>query len=92
MKLLRADFLLVDNKLTALGFTLLDKQTIYMVLAAILNLGNIDFEENNNDGCFIRTESLKFLCSIAALLKIDESELKDALICHTRVVGNQQIK
>lgn len=89
---MRDDFLLVDEKLTALGFTSLDKQTIYMVLAAILNLGNIDFETNNNDGCFIQIESLKFLCSAAALLKIDESELKDALTCHTRVIGKQQIK
>lgn len=78
--------------MTALGFTSLDKQTIYTVLSGILNLGNIEFETDNDNGCIVPIESRTFLCSAAALLKIDESELQDALICHTRIVANQQIK
>lgn len=64
-----------------------------MVLSAILNLGNIQFDEStiDNSSC-IKNESQKFLYNTAALLKVNESELWDVLICFTREVGNQQIK
>lgn len=64
----------------------------YMVLSAILNLGNVEFEGNSNGGCFITNESQKFLCDAGTLLNIDKLELEDAMTSHTRVIGNQQIK
>lgn len=64
-----------------------------MVLSAILNLGNIQFEvASNDDDCFIKVETRMFLNNAAVLLKISEFELEDAITMHTRIVGNQQIK
>lgn len=64
-----------------------------MILSAILNLGNIEFESaTNDDSCFIALQSRCFLYNASALLKINETELENVLTCHTRIVGNQQIK
>lgn len=62
-----------------------------MILSAILSLGNIEFEENDSDGCFIKIESEKFLCDTSALLDTNKEDLQDALISHTRIIGNQVI-
>lgn len=63
-----------------------------MVLSAILNLGNIQFDESTDFGCFIMSHSQIFLCNVAALLNANQADLEDALTCHTRTIGNQQIK
>lgn len=89
---LRNKFDLVDSNLSMLGFTASIKNTIFMVLSAILNLGNIRFGTTNNDGCAIEIESRNYLANAAALLNVNELELEDALTCHTRFIGNQQIK
>lgn len=76
-----------------LGFTPNDKNIIYMVLSAILNLGNIQFESvTNGDGCSIQIQSRAFLCNAAALLKITEFELEDALTTRTIKAGTQTFK
>lgn len=64
-----------------------------MVVSAILNLGNIQFEEGNeNESACLKTQSRKFLYNAAALLKVPDSELEDVLLCHTRSVGSETIK
>lgn len=89
----REKFKLLDEQLSTVGLTTKQKNTIYMVLSAILNLGNIDFETvANNDGCSIKIDSRHFLCNAAALLNIKEVDLECALTSHTREIKNQQIK
>lgn len=85
-------FLLVDETLSSLGFTTSDKQTIHMNLSAILNLGNVEFVEDDSDYCVIRGESMKFLYYAADLLNIEQQQLSDALTTHTRLIGGQEIK
>lgn len=89
----RNSFKDLDEKLSSFGLTKINKNTIYMIVSAILNLGNIEFDERptDNTSC-IKNDSRKFLCSAAALLKITESELEDVLTCLTREVGHQKIK
>lgn len=87
------NFHLVDENLSAFGFSTNNKKHVYKVLSAILNLGNIRFEPSNNDeGISIEIKSRSFLCNAATLLKIDESELEDVLTNHIREVGQAQIK
>lgn len=64
-----------------------------MILSAILNLGNIEFETSlcTDESCSIKIESRKYLCNAAALLNLNEMELEDVLITHSREVNNQQI-
>lgn len=83
----------MDRKFSTLGFTAFEKNRIYMVLSAILNLGNIEFEPKANvESCSIEIGSRDYLSKASASLNIKEDELEDALICHTREVGIQQIK
>lgn len=83
----------MDANLNSLGFTKNNVVTIYKVLSAILNLGNIEFESSvNNESCSIKNESRKFLCNAAALIMVDELKLEGALIYYTRIVGGQEIK
>lgn len=86
-------FHLVDENLSTLGFSTNQKQAIYMVLSAILNVGNIHFDALiNDDRIQINVDSHGFLRNAAVLLKINESDLEDVLICHIREVGKTQIK
>lgn len=80
-------FQLVDENLSAVGFTTNQKQIIYMILSAVLNLGNIQFDSlTNEDGIYIEATSRNFLHNAAALLKVDELELEGVLISHIREV------
>lgn len=64
-----------------------------MVLSAILNLGNIQFDAlTNDDSSHIKIDSDNFLCNAAALLKVDKLELEDVLISRTRQIGKLQTK
>lgn len=85
-------FLRIENNLSLLGFSEQKRKTIYKILSAILNLGNIQFDELTNNGSTIKIDSRKFLCFSAALLGIDEIELEDALVTHTREVNKLKIK
>lgn len=64
-----------------------------MILAAILNLGNIQFESlSNDDGCNIETASRIYLCNAAALLGADEGDLEEGLTSRTLELASQKIK
>lgn len=85
----------MDKNLSALGFSTNQTQVIYVVLSAILNLGNIQFDENslaNDDSSYIKTDSRNFLRNAALLLKVDELELEGILISRTREIGKFQTK
>lgn len=63
-----------------------------MVLSAILNLGNIQFDASPNDDSCIKIDSRNFLTNAAALLKVDEMELENALTTHAGEIGKSIIK
>lgn len=82
------NFQAVDENSSLLGFAANHKKVIYMILSAVLNLGNIEFDINGD----IDVNSRTFLCNAAILLKLDELNLKDVLTIHTREIGKVQIK
>ena len=63
-----------------------------MILSAILNLGNIEFQTNTDDGCFIQIESEESLRNAALLLNVDKLVLQNALTSRSREIANQTIK
>lgn len=76
-----------------LGFTVEQKTIIYKSLSAILNIGNIEFQEMGiNEGCKVNTESRRFLFTAAIMLNLNEKELEEALTTYTRVTRNETIK
>ena len=56
------DFTLLDNAMNAVGITLTQKSDIYRVTAAVLHLGNVEFQENISDkkGAFLSIYGLFF--------------------------------
>lgn len=64
-----------------------------MILSAILNLGNIEFDAMlDDDHCSIGIESQTPLCNAAVLLNVDIKELGDALTSYTRLIRNQKFE
>lgn len=60
-----------------------DKLAIYKVVASVLHLGNISFEESPNDnrgGCQVKTESRQFLKTAADLMGIEAEDLQQCLL------------
>lgn len=76
-----------------LRFSIEQKATVYKTLSAILNVGNIQFEETGIDeGCSVDRESRGFLITAAAMLNFKEIELEETLTTYTRVTRNETIK
>jgi myosin-6 len=76
------DFLTLDGALSRLGLSDADRTQIYSTVAAVLHLGNVQFEENPEDtrgGCRVTSAATKSLNIASALLGIDPTELRQAL-------------
>ena len=77
------DFKSLDQALSRLGLNDFQKYEIYSLVAAVLHLGNIIFEENPDDvkgGCKLSPFSEKSLTITAKLIGVDPFELRQALI------------
>lgn len=76
------DFTALDSALSRLGLSENERLQIYTMVAAVLHLGNIEFEENPEDtrgGCRVANSKEKSLVVASKLLGIDPSELTQAL-------------
>lgn len=77
------DFNVLNQALTHLGLSNNQIMEIYSTVAAVLHLGNIEFEDNPEDskgGCRVAQSSERSLIMSAKLLGIDSNELCQALI------------
>ncbi len=78
------DFAILDKAMDHIGLAAEDKMNIYIVVAAVLHIGNIEFEddpESSKGGCRLKagtgTQSLNV---VAQMLGLDKDELQNALI------------
>lgn len=85
------DFDIINNNLDACGISVERKNHMYSILSAILNLGNIVFE-SNEDICYISEESQEILNNVAILLGIKKENLEDVLTHRTISVLNSKIR
>ncbi|XP_076466820.1 unconventional myosin-VI-like isoform X2 [Babylonia areolata] len=77
------DFKVCDDAMTKMGVSDADKLGIFMLVAAVLHLGNIDFEDNIEDakgGCKVKAGAEDSLTTAAGLLGVDREELRDSLV------------
>ncbi|KAL1122308.1 hypothetical protein AAG570_003713 [Ranatra chinensis] len=77
------DFANMDQALSRLGLTSHEKLEIYSMVAAVLHLGNVSFEENTEGtkgGSKVNSSSEASLTMAASLLSVDVSELRQALV------------
>lgn len=77
------DFQHLDEALSRLGMSDTNKLEIYALVAGVLHLGNISFEENPEDvrgGCQVAKSSEHSLSITSKLLGVDSFELRQALV------------
>lgn len=73
----------LDEALGRLGLSDTDKMAIYTLVAAVLHLGNVNFEEIPDDvrgGCQVAEASERSLDITSRLLGVDPAELRTALV------------
>lgn len=80
----------IDQAMSALGFVETEKLKFYEMIAAILHLGNVNFE-NDGEGCRVTDTSQKSLEFAATLLHFDILELRKSLTSKEIVVRNASI-
>lgn len=82
------DFKLITDTMTKMGMSDTEKEAIFGLVAAVLHLGNILFEENHNDskgGCKISDNTEVPLGLAAKLMSLDKGELREALVSRVMV-------
>ncbi|XP_046613209.1 myosin heavy chain 95F isoform X2 [Neodiprion virginianus] len=88
-------FTAMDQALTRLGLTDVERMEIYTMVAAVLHLGNITFEDNPEDtkgGSRITADSEKSVVTTATLLGVDADELRQALVSKVMQTSRGGIK
>lgn len=80
----KAAFNRIDRSLTVLGFTTLQKNRIYQLLASILHIGNLEVIEDQNNHCQFSESPVR---AISDLLQTDSSALEKALLYRVMQVG-----
>lgn len=76
------DFQVLDDALNRIGLSQADRWDIYKTVAAVLHLGNIEFEDDSDDrrgGCQVAQNKGNSLNIAAKLLNIDPMDLRQAL-------------
>ncbi|XP_055307856.1 myosin heavy chain 95F-like [Sitodiplosis mosellana] len=77
------NFQQLDEALSRLGMSQATKFDIYALIAGVLHLGNISFEENPEDaggGCQVSKSSEHSILITSKLLGVDSFELRQALV------------
>ncbi len=77
------DFLECDRSMDQLGLSSENKMNIYLTVAAVLHIGNIDFEDDpdsSKGGCRLSSRGEKSLEIVAKMLGLNKEELENALI------------
>lgn len=80
----------LDDALSSVGFADQTKFQLYALVAAILHLGNLKFEESHEDsegGCQVSTSSAHELTLFSELVGVNCSELRQALVSRVIQTG-----
>lgn len=89
------DFQRTDSAMTKIGMLDDEKLAIYAIVAGVLHLGNITFEddaENSRGGCRLESKNEGALINASVLLGIDKEELKEALVSRVMQAARGGVK
>lgn len=81
--------------MSRLGLSNKERCDIYTIVAAVLHLGNIEFEENiesTKGGCKVTEQTESSLSIVAKLLSVDFDELRQALITKVMMTNRGGLK
>ncbi|XP_067021263.1 unconventional myosin-Ia-like isoform X5 [Acropora muricata] len=90
----KKDFIVVEKAMDIVGFNPDEKHSIYTLLSAILNLGNVKFEEEADHGAahdFVTLSNGEFLNWTCEMLQCGSQLLQDALTRRTVEAGNEKV-
>lgn len=87
-------FDIIDKSLNTIGMTMEARCVIYKLLAAVLNIGNIQIleETDKNGDLSVSDGSKKYLDNVATLLNLETSEFENSLLKRTINVAGTEIK
>lgn len=80
----------MDAALSLIGYSQKLNMVIYKICAAILHLGNVEVQEGTDGQIDVTEASLIYLETVASLLSVDESNLKNVLLKRPFNVNNIQ--
>ncbi|GAB6033416.1 Unconventional myosin-Ia [Chamberlinius hualienensis] len=83
----RADYKAVVTAMKTIGFTPGEMDTVWKVVAAVMHLGNIEFEVDNDVS---KIKNKKELNTLAELLNVTTNQLNEAL-CHRVIAAGGEI-
>lgn len=74
--------IVISQALSRVGLSEAEKMSVYGVVAGVLHLGNVEFEEEGGarGGCGVSARSEPALAAAAACLGVDPAELRLALV------------
>ena len=78
----KEEFQLLNHSMDSIGLSSQEKADLFRVVAVVLHLGNIEFEEdvkNKKGGCVITTASEQTLVGVAGLLGVEVEDLRQSL-------------
>ena len=83
--------------LKGIGLNADDQKVIFQVVAAVLHIGNVQFEcaggdDTNSDDAMVAEESNHHLITACQLLGLDESDVKEAILTKLLSIGGKTIK
>jgi myosin heavy subunit len=85
------EFHATEQAMDAIGFTQDDKNSLFKVCAAILNLGNVEYEHAGMEGCEISGASADAVAWVAFHLCMDEGVLRHHLT-HRKIDVNGEVR
>lgn len=90
----KKDFIVVEKAMDVVGFTPDEKRSIYSLLSAVLNLGNVTFEEGEDHGeahDFVTLSNEEFLSWTCEMLQCGPQLLQEALTRRTVEAGFEKV-
>jgi len=85
------EFAVMEKSMTDIGLDPKEKSNIFRITAAVLHIGNIEFEEVA-DGCKPSAESEASASGVAAMLGLDRDALMEAIAYKTMNIGGTDSK
>ncbi len=80
------DFAVMEKSMNDCGFDGAEKANVFRVTAAVLHIGQLDFEEDGSGNAGVKGDSNKTLAGLSAMLGLDADAVKKAL-CSTRKIS-----
>ncbi|XP_029180635.2 unconventional myosin-VI-like [Acropora millepora] len=89
-----ADYRRMDDSMNKVGFSDEEKANIFKVIAAVLHVGNISFEDSadKDGGSMVSSKSNKSLNFAAQLLNVSSEELKMSLTTRKMSAGGSDMR